>query len=83
MKRWLIAALLVVASARADWKDVKEGMDQRAVMEAVGTPLMFTRARHGLLETWMYDEGGCVYFVKGRVRFWQAPKVRVVPAAMH
>jgi hypothetical protein len=84
MTRWLIAVLLVVASVRADWKDLKEGMEQRAVVEAVGAPLMATRVRRGLLETWLYDGGGCVYFVKGRVQYWQMPKVvpAPVPAVM-
>jgi hypothetical protein len=75
MKRLLLVLLLagVCAPARAEWKDLKAGIDVQAVLAAVGTPLMVSKSRQGLQVTWTYDDGAYVLFENGRVRFWQPP----------
>ena len=78
MKRLVLVLLFagVCASARAEWSDVREGIDVQAVLAAVGTPLMVSKSRTGLQVTWTYDEGGYVLFENGRVRFWQPPAAK-------
>lgn len=70
---WLFCCLLLPV-LRAEWKDLREGMAAGPVVEAVGQPLIRMRARQGLFETWSYDLGGEVRFVRGRVVSWQAPR---------
>lgn len=66
--------LLAMAGLRAEWRDLKEGLDPKAVEKFIGAPLMQTKARGGLLVTWTYDNGGYVLFENGLVRYWQAPR---------
>jgi hypothetical protein len=69
----VVAALLLAGVARAEWKDVKPGMDGKAVIEAVGMPLIQNRGRGGA-ELWTYDDCGFIQFNGGRVVFFDAPK---------
>ena len=55
---------------------MRVGLMAEAVVEAVGQPLIRSRARGGLYETWTYDHGATVVFVRDRVSFWQQPKAR-------
>ncbi len=81
MKRFVVIALLLVASARADWRGVKEGLGPQAVINHVGRPLIESRVRHGLLVTWTYDNGGYILFENGRVLYWQMPQAGQSPLA--
>ncbi len=76
MKRVVLLLLFLVsgALARADWSDVREGMDGEAVLVFVGTPLIVSKSRSGAQETWTYDDGAYVLFERGRVSFWSAPR---------
>jgi hypothetical protein len=76
MKTLMIFVLLVIsaASARADWKTLKEGQEKAAALQTVGVPLLMSKSRSGLQETWTYDSGGYILFERGRVRYWEAPK---------
>jgi hypothetical protein len=77
----LVLALLLVASARADWKDVKAGMDVKAVWRCVGAPLIENKGKSPIA-VWTYDRGGYVMFEAGRVKYWEAPKAPA-PAQIH
>jgi len=70
----VVLVLLLVTSARAEWRDVKEGLASKAVFESVGRPLIESRTRGGMFVTWTYDNGAYVLFENGRVLYWQAPK---------
>ena len=70
---WLLLLLLPL-DLRAEWSDLRDGIDARAVLRAVGQPLIRSRARAGLFETWTYDRGGYAMFVRGRLLYWHAPK---------
>jgi hypothetical protein len=74
MKRLALTFLLLAATARADWKDLKEGLDLRTVERLVGAPLIENGSRRGSFVNWTYDVGGYVLFEGGRVKFWQAPR---------
>ncbi len=74
VKTLLVIALLTAAAARAEWRDLRVGLDPKAVAELVGQPLMQQRARGGVLVTWTFDHGGYVLFENGRIRYWQAPR---------
>ncbi len=76
VKRAWLLYLLLVPVLRADWKDLRAGMEAPAVITAVGQPLMKTSGRRGLFVTWNYDLGGEVRFARGRVEAWQAPRRR-------
>lgn len=78
MKRLVLLVLLVCvcATARADWADVREGIDAQAVMAAVGVPLLVNASKTKRQVTWTYDDGAYILFENGRVRFWQAPTSR-------
>lgn len=83
--RVLGLVLLLGASAlaaRAEWRELQEGQDYKAVKDSVGEPLIVCRGRNGAQETWTYDCGAYVQFENGRVSFWQAPRSgRKAPAA--
>jgi len=75
--KWLTTAVLAVASAatsRADWDDLRPGLDQQATLAAVGTPIIASHSRSRVHATWTYDAGGYIQFEQGRVAHWQAPK---------
>ncbi len=76
MKRIAILFLVLAAVARAEWKDIKEGLDPVTVEQCVGAPLFGNRSRGGTFVSWIYDNGGFVYFENGRVRFWQSPAIK-------
>lgn len=78
MKRLLLLLVLasVCAPARADWKDLKEGADVQAVMNAVGVPLLVNKSKTGRQVMWTYDNGAYILFENGRVKFWQPPTPR-------
>ena len=74
VKRIVIIALLLVSCARADWKDLKAGLDPKTAGELVGAPLFENRTRGGTMVNWVFDNGGFILFENGRVKFWQAPR---------
>jgi hypothetical protein len=76
MKTLMIFALMIVSAAiaRADWETLKEGQEKDEALQAVGVPLIMSKSRSGLQETWTYDSGGYILFERGRVRYWAAPK---------
>lgn len=76
MKRLLLLALLasLASAARAEWADLKAGMDQATAIRCVGLPLIQQNKGRGGTATWTYDFGGCIQLQYGRVLFWTAPK---------
>ena len=70
----MVLALLTAASARAEWRDLKAGLDQKSAAELVGSPLMASRGRGGKFVTWTFDHGGYILFENGRIRYWQPPQ---------
>ena len=80
MKKFFLLVLFAVAaaSARAEWKNVKEGLDQKTALQTLGAPLMVSKSKSGMQQTWTYDRGAYIIFVFGRVRYWAAPKVKQV-----
>lgn len=74
----IAVALVAIASARADWKDLKKGMDHTAILQCVGAPMQANRGHGGAFEVWTYDAGGFVMLEGGRVTYWQPSKA--VPA---
>ena len=76
MKTPVLIALVFVslASARADWKDLRSGTEKGTALEAVGSPLLMNKSRSGRQEVWTYDFGAYILFENGRVSYWQAPK---------
>jgi hypothetical protein len=75
MTRLFLLTLFAFActTARAEWSDVKEGLNVQAVLAAVGTPMMVNKSKSGRQVTWTYDNGAYVLFENGRVRFFKAP----------
>jgi hypothetical protein len=80
---WLTLGLGAAAGAHAAWADLKEGQDAKTATQEVGLPLIQTRGRGGVLETWTYDEGGYILFENGRVRYWQAPRALRIERAVN
>ena len=74
MKRLFVMLLLLAATARAEWRDLKPGLDSAAVARHVGRPLMQSMGHRGAFVTWTYDNGGYVMFRDGLVTCWQAPR---------
>ncbi len=66
------ALLLLTGVARADWKDLKPGMDQQTAWKCAGTPMLLNKARGS--EVWTYDHRGYIMFEGGRVTYWEQPK---------
>lgn len=73
MKRALCVAsvLLIGAQLRADWSDLKPGMDANLARACVGMPLFGTNGR--ATQQWNFDHGGYILFERGRVIYWQQP----------
>lgn len=72
-------ALLVSSAAFAAWGDLRQGMDEKSVLQRVGMPLMQNRGKGGAA-TWTYDCGGHILFLNGRVTFWDEPEPKDRPA---
>lgn len=73
-----IAAIAVLTgAARADWKDLKPGMDYQMAVRCAGMPLMQNHGKGGA-EVWTFDNRGYIQFQSGRVAYWNAPKVPTV-----
>jgi hypothetical protein len=72
-------ALLVSSTVSAAWGDLRLGMDEKAVLQRVGMPLMQNRGKGGAA-TWTYDCGGHILFQNGRVTFWDEPDAKNPPA---
>ena len=80
----LLALLTFVAlatAARAEWADVKPGMDTATVLRCVGAPLMQSKNR-GLVQIWTYDHRGYIEFANGTVSYFEAPKVPAPKSAL-
>jgi hypothetical protein len=73
----IVLAAMCIATARADWKDLKPGMDRAAVQRAIGVPLIENKGRT-IVQIWTYDSGGYVLFEGGRAKFWEPPKAVIV-----
>lgn len=58
---------------------MRVGLEAGAVVQAVGQPLIRSRVRGGLYETWTFDHGATVVFVRDRVSFWREPQTRNGP----
>ncbi len=69
---WAVALVATVV-ARADWKDLKPGMDRGAAWHCVGAPILQNHG-HGVFEVWTYDAGGYVMFEAGSVTYWEPSK---------
>lgn len=68
-------AMVLATAARAEWKDLKEGMDAPTALQCIGAPLLVNQGRTvSQLWVWTYDLGGYVQFEHGLVTYWQAPK---------
>ena len=80
MKAVLLIALttLVAGVARADWKDIKPGMDARTAWNCAGVPII--RSKGPAAEMWTYDNGGYILLSGSRVTYWEAPKAPAKPA---
>jgi hypothetical protein len=72
----IAAVALLTGVARADWKDLKPGMDYRTARTCVGFPLMQNHGRGGA-EVWTYDNRGYIQFQNGRVSYWEHPVLPV------
>lgn len=74
MKRVAAIALmlLLTASLRAEWRNLKPGMSPYAAWKCTGMPLMQYGARG--TEMWTFDAGGYVQFENGQVTCWSEPK---------
>ena len=91
MKAVLVVAVALFATvaARADWKDLKKGMDRAAAAQCVGAPILTSRGHAGAFEVWTYDSGGFVMFEGGVVTYWEPSKNPVIvfhvpaPAVKH
>ena len=57
-----VAAVFGAATAWAGWSDLKVGLDERAVLAALGQPIIVSRGSNGVHATWTYDWGGYVQF---------------------
>lgn len=75
------AAHLPAADCRAGqsgWGGLQPNLTPQQVAEILepklGHPLIVTKARGGAYETWNYDNGGCVSFVRGRLDYWTPPR---------
>ena len=66
--------LLFPLGLKAEWKDLREGLEVPAVILAIGQPLIKSRTRAGLFETWTYDRGGYAVFVRARLSYWREPR---------
>lgn len=74
----LALAMASVASAtpsRADWTQLRKGIDENAAVAAVGAPMIASRSKSRMHSTWTYDFGGYVQFEAGRVVHWSAPQL--------
>lgn len=82
MKTILALAVIAVLAgeARADWKDIKAGMDYGTAVRCAGVPLMEIRGKGGC-ETWTYDYTGYIQFQYGHVTYWEQPKAPIAQAA--
>lgn len=74
----VVVALFATIAARADWKDLKKGMDRTTAMQCVGVPILTSRGHAGAFEVWTYDSGGFVMFEGGVVTYWEHSKTPVV-----
>lgn len=72
----LVLGVALATEARAAWEDLKAGHDARAAFTAAGAPLVVSKSRSGTHAMWTYDGGGYIQFERGRVTFWQAPKLK-------
>jgi hypothetical protein len=70
-------ALAAVGQLRAGWADLKPGMDDKAVVQCVCTPMLASHGR-AAAAMWTYDSGGFVLFAEGRVTYWEQPKSPIV-----
>ena len=71
---WVIAAaVLLPAAARADWTNLRVGMERERVASCVGQPLLQNHGRAGA-EIWTYDRCGYIEFQHGRLTFWVPSK---------
>jgi hypothetical protein len=75
----LLAFALLAGAVRADWAELKVGMDQSAALQCVGMPLLQNRGRGGA-EVWTYDRRGHIQFQSGRVCAFEASKPAPAPA---
>ena len=71
-------ALFATVAARADWKDLKKGMDRSTALQCVGAPMLTSRGHAGAFEVWTYDAGGFVIFEGGVVTYWEQSKTPVI-----
>lgn len=75
----LILALVLASAARAEWRDVREGLTEFEVLQVIGVPLIINKSRSGLQTSWTYDRGGYVLFEHGRVRYWRPSEREAAP----
>jgi len=64
---------LLPAVARANWSNLKVGMDRARVAACVGQPLLQNHGRGGA-EIWTYDRCGYIEFSRGQVVYWAPSK---------
>ena len=61
------------------WNGLQSNLTPKQVamvlQPTVGAPLIITKARNGVFETWSYDNGASVVFVRGVLDYWAAPRV--------
>ncbi|PTX91461.1 hypothetical protein [Opitutus sp. ER46] len=75
MQRFALLTFLLLAApwARADWCELRAGMDRDSAWRCAGVPLLQNEARGGNA-MWTYDRCGYIIFERGRVAYWDAPK---------
>lgn len=73
MKTIRLAVIFVgcMTTGWSHWIDLQPAMNRADVLRHCGQPLLVSRARG--LETWVYDHGGQVTFVRGQIAFFKAP----------
>ena len=78
----LVAALFAAALASAaEWTpaafgweglrpDLTPSQAAMVLQPKIGAPLVVTKTKGGVFETWNYDRGGSLFFLRGRLQYW-------------
>ena len=83
----LVAASLLVSAAQAadwtprifGWAGLQLNFTPQQVAAVLGPklgpPVLVSKTKGGVYETWNYDNGGSVVFVRGALEYWSVPRL--------